>query len=453
MDGLMEQERAESSSPQTLTVSQFSQYIHKNLPQWLPPLWISGELAEIFIAKSGHVYMIIKDKDVQFRAVIYHFSRQQMKIELSDGLHVNALVQATFYKPKGEFQLIIKSIEPQGIGLLRLEFEKLKEKLIEEGLFDISRKKPLPKYPNKIGVITSPDGAVLHDIIRVLQRRFPAIKIILYPCAVQGAEAAEQIIKQLDKAAEEHQADTYIIARGGGSLTDLWCFNMESVVRKIAAFPWPIISAIGHETDTTLTDFAADLRASTPSIAAELASPDYRNILTELSSHLRQFKRVIDGYLINLQNQHDGLERAWHSTLIPTNIFLHQLERFEFQYEKKVQQRHNALLKKYNMINMFFQKYERQLNISLNRLTHRNTVLFQKVQEKLSHQYQGLHTTYIDLEKKYAEQKPQNALQLIELQTLDHESIQSEDQITPGLVATIQLNQSKWMITFDEKLQ
>lgn len=262
---------------QVMTVTEFSSFLKKNLEDLSPHAYISGELSGVFRAQSGHIYCQIKDKTSQIKLVIFKGVASKLLFDLTEGMQVVLSAQVSMYQPRGELQLIAKKIEPEGIGALKLAYDQLKSKLRLEGIFDIERKKEV-RPGSAIGLITSKDGAVLHDMIKVIRRRNPLAHIVHYVTPVQGREATFKLVEALRYAGEQHKCDVYIIARGGGSLEDLWNFNEEAVIRAIADFPWPIISAIGHETDVSLSDFTADLRAPTPSIAAELATTDYSNL-------------------------------------------------------------------------------------------------------------------------------------------------------------------------------
>jgi len=319
-----------SSGKKIVSVSQFSQTLQKNLQDAIPFAWITGELSGVFHAQSGHVYATIKDASAQIKIVIYQFVRKNILFNITEGLHVNIGVQPAIYKPKGELQLIVKVMEPEGLGALQLAFEQLRDKLLAEGLFESSRKKNLPKYPKAIGVISSPDGAVWHDILRVIERRYPIIPVFLYPCSVQGPQSVKEILAQLALAATEKKADVYILARGGGSLSDLWSFNTEEVVRAVEQFPWPIVSAIGHETDVTLVDFVADKRAPTPSIAAELVTPELQQIYQIFDHHYTKIHHQIRNHLRSLDNRCDRLEQSWRSPIFWMAPLQHRMEKAAF---------------------------------------------------------------------------------------------------------------------------
>jgi len=245
--------------------------------------WVEGELSNVSRPSSGHLYFSLKDPSAQVRCAMFKPRSQQLRFRPGDGMQVLAYARVTLYEPRGDFQLVVEHLEPAGEGLLRMKFEQLKQQLAAEGLFETARKRPLPPWPRAVGIVTSPSGAAVRDILNVLARRNPAIPVVIYPCAVQGAAAAGEIVAAIATANRRAECDVLIVARGGGSLEDLWSFNEEAVVRAVAASNLPVISGVGHEIDFTLTDFAADLRAPTPSAAAELAVPDREAVLQQLT--------------------------------------------------------------------------------------------------------------------------------------------------------------------------
>ena len=260
-----------------LTVSQLNFYIKSVLEndQNLKNVFISGEISNFTKHyQSGHMYFSLKDETGIVKAIIFSSFGNRLKFIPANGMKVIVRGSISLYEPSGVYQIYVEDMQPQGIGAFNLAFEQLKEKLIKEGLFDQSRKKPLPSYPEKVGVITSETGAVFFDIKNVLKRRYPLAQIVFYPVLVQGAQAPASIIKAIEKFNEQSAADVLIVGRGGGSIEDLWAFNDENVARAIAKSTIPVVSAVGHETDFTICDFVADLRAPTPSAAAELVVPD-----------------------------------------------------------------------------------------------------------------------------------------------------------------------------------
>jgi exodeoxyribonuclease VII large subunit len=256
------------------TVSRLNREARLLLETGLPALWLEGELSNFARPASGHWYFSLKDEAAQVRCAMFRGANTRARVVPRDGMHVLVRARVGLYEPRGEYQLLIEHLEEAGEGALRRRFEELKARLGAEGLFDSAVKRPLPRLPRRIGVITSPTGAAIRDILHVLARRFPAVPVLVYPVPVQGAGAAADIAAALRLASARAETDVLILARGGGSLEDLWSFNEEVVARAIRDCRVPVITGVGHEVDTTIADFAADVRAPTPSGAAELVVPD-----------------------------------------------------------------------------------------------------------------------------------------------------------------------------------
>jgi exodeoxyribonuclease VII large subunit len=269
------------------SVSELSVAVQSLLESKFPDVWVRGEISNFRAAASGHFYFTLKDANAQLKAVCFRNQARYLKFKPQDGLSVIARGRLSVYEARGEYQLYVEYLEPEGVGALQLAFEQLKRKLAAEGLFDLARKKPLPLLPHAIGIVTSPDGAAIRDILRVLKRRFPNMNVLIYPAKVQGEEAAAEIVEGIEHFNRHALVDILIVGRGGGSLEDLWPFNEESVARAIAGSKIPVISAVGHETDFTIADFAADLRAPTPSAAAELAVHRREDLLAEVQNRVR----------------------------------------------------------------------------------------------------------------------------------------------------------------------
>ena len=270
----------------TLSVSDVNALVRTTLEGAFGELWIEGEISNYTRAASGHRYFTLKDERSQIRAVMFRGAGQYLRFEPENGMQVVIRATMTVYEPRGEYQLNIQVLEPAGIGALQIAFEQLKKKLEEEGLFDPARKKELPFLPQRLGIVTSPTGAAIRDILTILRRRYPNIHVVIYPTLVQGDEAPPQIVEGIRTLDELGRVDVIIVTRGGGSMEDLWAFNDERVARAIAACGIPVISAVGHEIDFTIADFVADLRAPTPSAAAEIVVGQ-KDILVESISLLR----------------------------------------------------------------------------------------------------------------------------------------------------------------------
>jgi len=271
--------KAESpDEPKIYTISELTREIKALIEGRFPLVWVCGEVSNARQYSSGHVYLTLKDEKAQLSAVIWRGVANRLKFKAEDGLAVVACGNIGVYEPRGNYQLVISHMEPKGIGALQLAFEQLKQKLGEEGLFDLERKKPLPAFPRTIGVVTSPDGAAIRDIVNILNRRWPRFHLILRPARVQGDEAPAEIAEGIADLNRLGGIDVMIVGRGGGSLEDLWAFNEEIVARAIFASEIPVVSAVGHEIDFTISDFVADVRAATPSEAAELIVPVFEEI-------------------------------------------------------------------------------------------------------------------------------------------------------------------------------
>ncbi len=273
-----------------LTVSELNRMARRALESQLPLLWVEGEVSNFTRAASGHWYFSLKDANAQVRCVMFRGRNQFSDFTPANGDHVEIRALPSLYEARGEFQLGAESIRRAGAGRLYEAFLKLKAKLEAEGLFDPHRKRTLPRFPHCLGIVTSPQAAALHDVLTALARRMPGLPVILYPTPVQGAGAGAQIAAAIRTAGARAECDVLLVCRGGGSLEDLWAFNDEAVARAIAASPMPVVSGVGHETDFTLADFAADLRAPTPTAAAELASPVRQELLLQLGHLARQLQ-------------------------------------------------------------------------------------------------------------------------------------------------------------------
>ncbi len=273
-----------------LSITEFTQLIKENLEKTFAEVWVEGELSNVRSPASGHYYFTLKDETSQLRSVLFRYMGRRVTCELRDGMLMICHGRIGLYEPRGEYQLIIDYMEPKGVGALQLAFEQLKEKLRAEGLFDPEHKKPIPFLPGRIGIVTSPTGAAIRDLLKVIGRRFPPMEILISPVKVQGEGAAREIARAIDQLGHMEGIDVIIAARGGGSLEDLWAFNEEAVARAIYRCPVPVISAVGHEIDFTIADFVADLRAPTPSAAGELVVPEKAELagrIQECSERLR----------------------------------------------------------------------------------------------------------------------------------------------------------------------
>jgi len=275
------------------SVSDLTEAIRQALAAKLTDIWVAGEISGSKAAPSGHIYFTLKDDKAQIRCALFARTARIIRFKPRDGVDVLVRGRIDVYAPRGEYQLLVDAIEPRGFGALQVAYEELKQKLAMEGLFDQGRKRPLPPYPRRIGIITSPSGAVIRDMLNILTRRFPGLHIRLYPALVQGDGAVEQICRGLEYFSNNAWADVVILARGGGSVEDLWTFNLEPVARLIVASKVPVISAVGHETDFTIADFVADLRAPTPSAAAELVTGTRQQVLERINAVETRLKQTM----------------------------------------------------------------------------------------------------------------------------------------------------------------
>lgn len=315
------------NSPSIFTVSRLNQTVRLLLEQEMGQVWISGEISNFSQPSSGHWYFTLKDDTAQVRCAMFRNSNRRVTFRPQHGQQVLVRANITLYEPRGDYQIIVESMQPAGEGLLQQQYEQLKQKLSAEGLFDQLYKQALPVPARQVGVITSKTGAALHDVLHVLQRRDPSLPVIIYPTAVQGADAPLQIVRAIELANLRNECDVLIVGRGGGSLEDLWSFNDERVARAIFASKIPVVSAVGHETDVTIADFVADLRAPTPSAAAEIVSRNQLELLRQIQSQQQRMEMAMDYYLAQrsrrftqlhhrLQQQHPQLRLARQQTTL-----------------------------------------------------------------------------------------------------------------------------------------
>ncbi|WP_318365808.1 exodeoxyribonuclease VII large subunit [Enterobacter sp.] len=316
-----------TQSPAIFTVSRLNQTVRQLLEHEMGQVWISGEISNFTQPASGHWYFTLKDDTAQIRGAMFRNSNRRVTFRPQHGQQVLVRASITLYEPRGDYQIIVESMQPAGEGLLQQKYEQLKARLQAEGLFDSEFKKQLPSSAHTVGVITSKTGAALHDILHVLNRRDPSLPVVVYPTAVQGDDAPGQIVRAIELANRRQECDVLIVGRGGGSLEDLWSFNDERVARAIFASVIPVVSAVGHETDVTIADFVADLRAPTPSAAAEMVSRNQLELLRQLQNGQQRLEMAMDYYLANrnrrftqlfhrLQQQHPQLRLARQQTVL-----------------------------------------------------------------------------------------------------------------------------------------
>jgi len=291
------------------TVSELAMRIKAQLEDQFPAVWVEGEISNLRTPSSGHAYFTLKDDGAQLRCVLFRGRGRRVAFQPEDGMQVLAFGGLDVYIARGEYQLVVELLEPKGVGALQLAFEQLKRRLEAEGLFDAARKRPLPSFPRTIGIVTSPTGAAVRDMLHVIGRRFADLRILITPVRVQGEEAPGEIVRALRDLQEVAELDVVIVGRGGGSIEDLWAFNDERVARAIAACRVPVISAVGHETDFTIADFVADLRAPTPSAAAELVVQEKLQVARALVDLYESLKEAISGRLARERERVESLAK------------------------------------------------------------------------------------------------------------------------------------------------
>ena len=330
-------------------VSVVNRYVQQllSLDPVLSSIWVSGEVSNCKRTMSGHIYLTLKDEKAAINAVIFASDARSLTFFPHDGDKVEALGHISLYEKTGAYQLYIRTMKKQGQGSLYEAFEELKAKLEKEGLFDPAHKKSIPAYPRRIGIVTSRTGAVVHDIENVAKRRDPGVRLVLYPAVVQGAEAAPTIVEGIRALDKISDIDVIIVGRGGGSLEDLWPFNEESVARAIYEAKTPIISAVGHETDFTIADFAADLRAPTPSAAAELAVPDLMQVVRTLSDLSCKRQLALKRRLQLRRAQADAASQK-----LKAHDPLHQIQNVSLEMDQLAQRRNTAIQNRYTMLSM-----------------------------------------------------------------------------------------------------
>ncbi|MGI6461717.1 MAG: exodeoxyribonuclease VII large subunit [Candidatus Hydrogenedentales bacterium] len=336
----------EMETPKIWNVSQLTRRVKELLEREVGQVWLTGEISNFRVSPAGHAYFTLKDEQSQIDAVMFRGRLARLQFAPDSGLQVIAAGQVTVYERRGSYQIICDEMHPKGVGALQLAFEKLKKKLSAEGLFDEARKQPLPLLPKRIGIVTSPTGAAIRDILNVLQRRFANVHVLLYPARVQGSEAAGDLVEGI-RALDAMGVDVMIVGRGGGSVEDLWPFNEEAVVRAVSEARTPIISAVGHEIDFALTDFAADLRAPTPSAAAELVVREQREFVERLQSLRQRMAGAMAHVLREYRNRlsvvgasyvfrrPEELVRQWRQRLDETRMALERIVHDRMQNERQ----------------------------------------------------------------------------------------------------------------------
>ncbi len=308
----MTQADGDTADIHIFSVSELNRTVRDVLEGALGPIWVAGELSNLARPASGHIYFTLKDSDAQVRCAMFRGRNRHLTFTPEAGMMVRARANVGLYEARGDYQLIVESLEPGGSGALAQAFEALKKRLAAAGLFAAERKRALPSLPRRIGVITSASGAAVRDVLRVLRRRFPAIPVVVYPVPVQGEQAVGTIAAMLERAGRRSECDVLLLVRGGGSLEDLWAFNEEAVARAIAASPIPVVTGVGHEVDVTIADFAADQRCPTPSAAAEVVTPDAESLARRVGQLERRLSAAMRGRLERSADGYTRLERRLH---------------------------------------------------------------------------------------------------------------------------------------------
>ncbi len=299
--------------PRVLGVGQLIAGLQGLIEQRVGKVFVVGEISNLHQAPSGHVYFTLKDADAQIRAALFRGNARNVRFELEEGLEVVAEGEVSIYAARGDLQLIVRGLEPRGVGALQLAFEQLRKRLQAAGFFDEERKRPLPEFPRRIGLVTSPTSAAVRDVLKVAGRRFPGTPILIAPTLVQGDDAPEQVAQAIRRVAGAPEVDVVIVVRGGGSLEDLWAFNTEAVAHAIADCPVPVVSGVGHETDVTIADLVADVRAPTPSAAAMVALPDGEGLARIVDRDVRRLAGAMEGALDGARHRLARLEQVLHA--------------------------------------------------------------------------------------------------------------------------------------------
>lgn len=442
-----------SHSEEIFTVSRLNREVRYLLEGSFPLLWIEGEISNFVAPQSGHWYFSLKDATSQVRCAMFKPQNRRLNLTPKDGMHVLLKARITLYEGRGDFQLVIETMEDAGIGKLQKAFEALKNKLAGEGLFETHYKKPLPAFPKCIGIITSPTGAAIRDILHVLKRRFCCASIIIYPTLVQGELAAANIVEALKTAHARNECDVLILARGGGSIEDLWPFNEEAVARAIFISNIPIISGVGHEIDFTIADFVADVRAPTPSAAAELLTPDTQTLLNTLTQTKNQLLRGML-QIIHQSKQHLNWVTKHLQAKHPKHRLTEQaqqLDYYEAMLVRLIIHKINAQIAQITALKNKFLSYTplhmmREQTHYLNIAHHQLIVLIEKSLKTLQHRF-------IQLAAKLDALSPLATLQrgYAIATTVENQVIVTSNQVKIGEKIDVQLSEG-WLQCMVEEI-
>ncbi|MCG7989702.1 MAG: exodeoxyribonuclease VII large subunit [Candidatus Thiodiazotropha lotti] len=405
-----QQPPANNSAREIFSVSRLVRETRAILEASFPLLWVSGEISNLVQPASGHIYFSLKDEAAQVRCAMFRMKRQRLRFRPENGQQVLIRAKVSLYEARGEFQLIAEHMEPAGEGALRFAFEQLKQKLAAEGLFDTERKKPIPVPPKQLGLITSPTGAAVRDLLSVLKRRFPALPVIIYPVQVQGEDAARQIVQMLKLAEQRQECDLLILSRGGGSLEDLQAFNEEQVARAIHEAGIPVVTGIGHEIDFTIADFVADRRAATPSAAAELVTPDQLEWQQRLHAVTRRLQQNQQQRLQRLQQHFSALVKRLQIQH-PKRRLQQQAQRLDELSDRLSRQFHFNLLQKHQRVDRLDTRLARQTpEQRLKRLIQQTTNLEQRLHRAVTLRLTREQTRFTQLGRDLHNLSPLNTL-------------------------------------------
>ena len=377
-----------------LAVSELNAAIGEILGTEFQDIWVSGEISGIKVATSGHYYFTLKEHDAQIRCVAFRSAHRYWKFKPQDGMAVQARGHIDVYQARGEYQLQVENIEPQGLGALQVAFEQLKKKLAAEGLFAAERKRPLPRFPRRIGIVTSPRGAAIADMVQILTRRFPGLHIRLFPALVQGEGSVEEICRGVDYFSRTRWADLIIVGRGGGSIEDLWSFNSEAVARAIVGSAVPVISAVGHETDVTIADFVADLRAPTPSAAADLAVCTRDELLERIARAQVKSTQAVRYRLVMLERRlrQQGIDRALNLLHRRIGRGLQRVDDQEYQMRERIRLAIESRERARRALEARLKRFDMRPRLAADRrrLDTAHTVLVQTIQLRLARRRSAL---------------------------------------------------------------
>lgn len=379
-----------------LTVSQLNRDVRQLLESEFASIWLTGEISNFVRPSSGHWYFSLKDDNAQIRGAMFRGNNRTTRVRPADGMQVLVRARISLYEPRGDYQIIVEQMESAGDGLLKQQFDYLKNQMAAQGLFAQSHKKPIPTQINRVGIITSSTGAAVKDIIAVLKRRAPQLEIIIYPSQVQGQGATEQLVQMLQIAQQRQEVDVIIIGRGGGSLEDLWCFNEQALAMAVFNCQLPIVSAVGHEIDVTICDYVADVRAPTPSAAAELISPDTEGLFNQLNYYRQQISQLMQQRLDYYRHQNQLVEQQLLRSH-PQNVLNQhgqKIDEMQLRLINAIKQRLHQYRHQANHVQHRFKLAQNQLNLPQKRLQcqHLAEQLNQLMQAKVEQAKQSLDT-------------------------------------------------------------